>query len=119
VRLTFAHQAELVMDSDGDLRAPGGAITVALCGHWDHQPPCPLAPHHTSADRVGDVVRIRVLFATEAESAQEVRRRIDEALLDGSLRGPDGVVTRWTLVRSAAAEVSSDEHDHAERLTRS
>ena len=34
--------------------APGGAITVALCGSWDHEPPCPLAPHHTRAHRSGD-----------------------------------------------------------------
>jgi len=26
--------------------ALGGAITIALCGHWDHTPPCPLAPHY-------------------------------------------------------------------------
>ncbi len=107
------------MDSDGDPRAPGGAITVALCGHWDHQPPCPLAPHHTSTDRVGDVVRLRVLFAAEPDLADEVHRRIDNALQSGSLRGPDGVVTRWALVSSGESVVSVDEQDHAERLTRS
>jgi hypothetical protein len=119
VRQSFAHQAELVMDSDGDTRSPGGAITVALCGHWDHQPPCPLAPHHTSADRVGEVVHIRVLFAAEPERADEVRRRIDDALRGGSQRGPDGVVTRWAVVTSGNSAVSADEHDHAERLARS
>ena len=119
MRHAFAHQAELVMDRDGDLRSPGGAITVALCGHWDHQPPCPLAPHHTSADRSGEVVRIRVLYATEPELAEDVRQRIDDALRDGSLRGPDGVVTRWTVLASGGSEVSAEEHDHAERLTRS
>jgi hypothetical protein len=119
MRQPFAHQAELVMDSDGDLRSPGGAITVALCGHWDHQPPCPLAPHHTSAERVGDLVQIRVLFAAEPELAGEVRRRIDDALRGGSLRGPDDVVTRWAVVTSGGSEVWAEEHDHAERLTRS
>ena len=107
------------MDSDGDLRSPGGAITVALCGHWDHQPPCPLAPHHTSADRIGDVVHVRVLFTAEPELSDEVRRRIDDALRDGSQRGPDGVVTRWAVVTSGSSTVSAGEHDHAERLTRS
>ncbi len=107
------------MDRDGDLRSPGGAITVALCGHWDHQPPCPLAPHHTSADRNGEVVRIRVLFATDRELADDVRQRIDDALLGGSQRGPDGVVARWTVLASGSSEVSAEEHDHAERLTQS
>ena len=119
MRQAFAHQAELVMDNDGDVRSPGAAITVALCGHWDHQPPCPLAPHHTSVARNGEVVRVRVLFATEPELADDVRRRIEEALRGGSLLGPDGVVSRWTVVASSGAEVSAAERDHADRLTRS
>lgn len=107
------------MDSDGDTSSPGGAITVALCGHWDHQPPCPLAPHHTSAHRDGEVVHIRVLFAAEPERADEVRRRIDDALRGGAQRGPDGVLTRWSVLASGNSAVLAEEHDHAERLTRS
>jgi hypothetical protein len=64
MREVFAHDAVLAMGSGEDLRAPGGAITVALCGSWEHEPPCPLAPHHTAAERDGDVVRLRILFAT-------------------------------------------------------
>jgi len=107
------------MADDGDERAPGGAITVALCGHWDHEPPCPLAPHHTAAERHGDVVRLRVLFAAEPADEAEVRRRIDEALGRGELTGPDGVVSRWRLVSSAPGTVRSDEHDHGRRLSAS
>jgi hypothetical protein len=65
VRQPFAHEAVLTIDADGDVGAPGAAITVALCGHWDHEPPCPLAPHHTAAERVGDDVHMRTLFAVE------------------------------------------------------
>ena len=43
-RTAYAHDAVVILDPGGDSRAPGGAITVALCGHWDHEPPCPLAP---------------------------------------------------------------------------
>jgi len=43
MRQAFAHEAILVVQPQADLRAPGAAITVALCGHWEHQPPCPLA----------------------------------------------------------------------------
>ena len=65
-RIPYAHDAVVVLDSGGDARAPGGAITVALCGHWDHEPPCPLAPHHTDATPEGDdTLRVRVLFAAE------------------------------------------------------
>ena len=41
----FAHDAVVAMDGDSDPAAPGGAITVARCDSWDHDPPCPLAPH--------------------------------------------------------------------------
>jgi hypothetical protein len=41
MRQPFAHDAVLAMPAGGDLGAPGAAITVALCGHWEHAPPCP------------------------------------------------------------------------------
>ncbi|HEX8303955.1 MAG TPA: hypothetical protein VF612_03685 [Jatrophihabitans sp.] len=116
MRRAFAHDAELVMPAAGDDGAPGAAITVALCGHWEHQPPCPLAPHHTSADRDGDTVRIRTLFAAEPGHAEEVHRRIEQALRAGELSRPDGPNARWQLRHSAPAEVSEAERDHAERL---
>jgi hypothetical protein len=61
MRHAFAHDAELAMPDTTDDGAPGAAITVALCGHWEHPPPCPLAPHHSSAERDGDTLRIRTL----------------------------------------------------------
>ena len=78
------------------LRCAGGAITVALCGHWDHEPPCPLAPHHTDAVPADDgTVRLRVLFASDDEA--RVRSLIGQALSSGRLTGPDGRVTTWTV----------------------
>jgi hypothetical protein len=119
MRQPFAHEAILVMEPGADLRAPGAAITVALCGHWDHQPPCPLAAHHTRAERVGDEVHLRTLFAAEPDTEHVVRQRIDHALSGGELDGPDAVVTRWQLRTSRPSNVTADEADHAERLTRS
>ena len=118
MRQAFAHEAVLVMPPDGDLRAPGAAITVALCGHWDHQPPCPLAAHHTRAERDGERVRLRTLFAAEPGNEAVVRERIDQALSAGRLEGPDAVVTRWHLDASRPSEVAADEVDHAARLAR-
>jgi hypothetical protein len=119
IRQAFAHNAVIVMGSAKDLGAPGAAITVALCGQWDHEPPCPLAPHHSSAVRDGDNVRLRILFAVELAKEPLVRRRIDEALGGGELCGPDGATTNWQLLSSEAAEVSAEEAAHAERLTQS
>jgi hypothetical protein len=110
-RTPFAHDAVLAMDPTEDDRAPGGAITVALCGSWEHEPPCPLAPHHTHAERTGDEVRLRILFAAEPDDEQRVRATISDALARG--------VPQWRLVSSSPSAVQPAEQDHAERLTRS
>jgi hypothetical protein len=101
----------------GDPAALGGAITVALCGHWDHEPPCPLAPHHTDAAPSGDnALRLRVLFAANPEDEARVRGLIGKALESGQLTGPDGRVTTWTVRSSSPGSVRPDEADHAARL---
>jgi hypothetical protein len=116
MRQAFAHEALLGMEANADLRAPGGAVTAALCMHWDHKPPCPLAPHHSQVDRAGSDVRVRVLFAAEQDVETTVRQRIESALSGGQLQGPDGVVTRWQLRSSQRSDVRPDEMDHAEHL---
>jgi hypothetical protein len=148
VRQAFAHDAIVTMEAGGDERAPGAAITVALCGDWDHEPPCPLAPHHTSVQRPanegadqrpadegtadqstadrrpgdrrpGDQVLLRVLFATEPAAEAEVRRRIQAALSRSSLTGPDGLTTHWRLLSAQPALLRADESQHAEQLIQS
>jgi hypothetical protein len=117
-RQAFAHDAVVTMEAGGDTRAPGAAITVALCGHWEHEPPCPLAPHRTGARQDGDQVRLRVLFAAEPAAEAEVRRRIDAALSAGALALPDGGTARWRLRSARPGQVRDDEAEHAERLIR-
>ena len=112
----FAHEAILAMDGHSDPAAPGGAITVALCGSWDHDPPCPLAPHHTAAERDGDVVRLRILFAADPADEPEVRRRIAAALASSELVTPSGDTAHWQLVSAAPSEVHPGEAAHARRL---
>jgi hypothetical protein len=115
-RQSFAHQAVLAMSPDADMRAIGAKITHELCGSWTHEPPCPLAPHHTRAERSDGEVHARILFATEPELEGEVRRRIDSALASGRLDHPEAGVTLWTLLCSGADSVSPEEETHAERL---
>ena len=115
LREAFAHEAVLVMDADADLRAPGAAVTVELCGGWEHEPPCPLAPHVSEATREGPEVRLHVLFTTEPEHEATVRRRIDRALAAGRLQGPDGAVTEWRLRASASTPAQPDEVEWARR----
>jgi hypothetical protein len=115
MRHAFAQEALLAMGDDVDESAPGAAITVALCGRWEHEPPCPLAPHHVRAERVEDGLHLRVLFATEPENEIEVRSRVDRAL-SGQWPLPNGFTASWRLRRSWPSVVSADEADHAERL---
>jgi hypothetical protein len=93
-RHTFLHEAVVAMAADADERAPGAAITIELCGHWEHQPPCPLAEHHTEATRKGEEIHLRVEFATDPELEAEVRSRIDTALARSELRTSHGT-THW------------------------
>ena len=117
MRQAYAHDAILIVSPDGDTRAPGGAITVELCGRIDHEPPCPLAAHHTHAERAGDEVRLRVLFATEPDRSGDVRLGIDRALRAGTFVGPDGTTTTWRLRESRSGDITPAEQDHAKRLT--
>lgn len=107
------------MEDGADTGAPGAAITVAVCGHWEHEPPCPLAPHHTAAEPDGDVLRLRILFAADPANEQEVRRRIDDTLASSQLETPEGAVARWRLVSTAVGDVRPDEAEHARRLAES
>lgn len=131
MRSAYVHAASLRMEYDGDAAAPGAAITSALCGQWEHPPPCPLAAHHTAAQQddahqhgaqqIGEQqdgmpLSLRTVFAAEPEQEGEVRGRIRAALSRGSQTGPDGTTSLWTLLRDEAGELTAAEHLHAERL---
>ena len=81
---------------DGDPAALGGAVTTALCGHWEHDGPCRW-PHFTSPDVDGDAVVVTVHFDAGPDDEPEVRERIRSALAAGALVGPDGTTTTWTM----------------------
>jgi len=106
------------MGPHADVRAPGAAVTVALCGHWEHELPCPLAPHHVSADGNDGELRVRILFAAEPDTEARIRQLIDQALT-GQLRFPDGFTTPWQLRASWPSEISAEETGHAKLLIRS
>jgi hypothetical protein len=118
MRQAFAHQAVLILPPDSDERAPGAAVTVALCGHWEHDPPCPLAPHHVRAERTGGELRVRILFAAEPGDESEVRRRIDLALA-GQWPLPGDLTAAWQVMGSTPSEVTAAEQAHAGQLVAS
>jgi hypothetical protein len=115
-RVACVHEAQLAVEAGADLAAPGGAVTVALCGAFAHPPPCPLAPHHTSTVLTGDGLAVRVLFAVEPAAEGEVRSCVDRAIAAGFCDGPDGRRSRWTLRRSGPGVIAAGEREHASRL---
>jgi len=116
MRGQYLHQASLLMAAGSDPGAPGAAITLELCGSWEHEPPCPLAPHHTGHARDGNDVKLRIVFAAEPDKEDEVRRRIGKALAGGSLTGPGGVKTNWTLQDTGPGVLSESEREQAKRI---
>ena len=62
----YAHRAVLVIPDGDEPAAPGGAITVELCGHWEHEPPCRY-PHLTEQGVEGNF---------EHATPQEIHTRV-------------------------------------------
>ena len=119
MRQAYAHEGLVRILSETDPAAVGAAVTVALCGQLSHDPPCPLAAHHTEAVPSGEQLSVRVVFAAEPADEAEVRRRIDDALAWGEAGDPEENFAHWELDRSAPAVLLEAERDLAERLRKS
>jgi hypothetical protein len=102
----FVQQVELVLDYGVDPAAPGAAVTVALCGHWDHEGACRW-PHNNAIDTAAVPASLRVVFVADAGDAEEIRASIERAL-----RAAAG----WVVVASEAGAVNDDEAAVGERL---
>jgi hypothetical protein len=94
--MDFAHtQVCRVTGLSGSHAALGGAVTVALCGHWEHEGPCRW-PHRTDSHPDGATVVVTVRFDAEDGEVAHVRGLIEQALATGALTGPEGDLTTWT-----------------------
>ena len=113
-RDAYAQDSWLRLEPGADIAAPGAAITLALCGSWEHLPPCPLTPHHTATEALGAELLVRTLFAAAPEDEPEVRRRIVTALCAGVVTDREAV--GWEFLRSEASELQPEEMAHAGRL---
>ncbi len=105
-RTTFVHAADLVLDAGTAPQAPGTPVTLAFCGHWEHDGPCRW-PHNTAFRTSGGSARIRTVMSTTPADEERVRDLIDRAL-----RGTGG----WTVISSGPDVLRSDEEALAERL---
>ena len=100
----YVHEATIVLDQGTNPAAVGAAVTVALCGHWEHEGPCRW-PHNNQIHNT----RFRTIFMATADDEPEVRRRIRAALHDQP---------GWRVDSDHAREIARDEEELAARLAR-
>ena len=107
-RRAYVHEAELRLEDGVDPAVPGAAVTTGLCGHWEHDGPCRW-PHNNDirADEGSSV--FRTVFVAAAAEERDVRERIDRVL-----RTAPG----WSVLRSGARAVASEEEPLAASLLR-
>src|SRR4051812_13860330 len=102
----FVHEAVLQLAEGTDPNAPGGAVTVELCGHWEHEGGCRW-PHNNELRPAGDIATFRTIFVAPPDEEQEVHERIERAL-----RSAAG----WTVAASGPRPLRPDERPLATRL---
>jgi hypothetical protein len=102
----FVVEAEIVLADGLDPAAVGAAVTVELCGHWEHEGACRW-PHNSAIEATRDPARFRTLFVAAASEEPHVRERIEK-----SLRG----AAAWRVVSIRARAVAEAERALAGRL---
>ena len=105
-RKAFAFEALLELEPGTDTRAPGGAVTVALCGSWEHDGPCRW-PHHTDIDAATSPARLRTVVVSDDQTESDVVARVV-----GALRADP----RWSVSACGRHEIAPDERALADRL---
>jgi hypothetical protein len=100
----FAFEAELELAPGTDTRAPSGAVTVALCGHWDHDGPCRW-PHTSAINTSTTPARLRTVVLADSKTRNEVVTRIENGL-----RGD----ARWTVLGCSTDAIHPDERHLAD-----
>ena len=107
-RSAIAVDVYLALTDGTDARAPGGAVTVALCGHWEHDGPCRW-PHNSRINAGSHPVRLRIVLVVPDDERAEALGRVE-----AGLRGD----SRWCVRSFGLSVISADEEDLAKRLFR-
>jgi hypothetical protein len=102
----FVVEARLELDEGCDPAAVGAAVTVALCGHCQHEGPCRW-PHNNAVDEASKPARFRTVVVAPGDEEAHVRQRIEAALGFGS---------GWDVVSTTARPIARGERALARRL---
>lgn len=103
----YVHVARLRLNPAANPAAVGGAVTVELCGSWDHEGPCRW-PHNNDIEQAGADATFRTVFVASAKEVDEVRARIERALRTS---------TEWTVVESGPRALTNEERELGGRLS--
>jgi hypothetical protein len=103
----YVHMAELTLAAAVDPAAVGAAVTIELCGHWQHEGACRW-PHNNEVQGE-EPLELRVLFLADETDELEVRHRIEKAL-----RSAPG----WSVLSSGPRPVAPSERTLAAKLSR-
>ena len=98
----FEHRYECMIKlaADADERAPGGAVTVSLCGQWDHEGLCRWPHYSTLEPRADGLSRLVVDFNAVPQDVELVRAKIKAGVETGRLVGPDGRISKWRIYQT-------------------
>ena len=102
----FVVEAEIDLREEADPAAVGAAVTVELCGHWEHEGPCRW-PHNSAIEADRTPARFRTLFVADENEEVSVRTRIERALRDDA---------GWSVVSVRARPVAASEQELAAGL---
>jgi len=75
----YVLQAHLQLDEGVDPASIGAAVTVELCGHWEHEGKCRW-PHNSDIHEDGSRFVFRTLWISTPADSVEVQTRITRAL---------------------------------------
>jgi hypothetical protein len=102
----YVVEAALVLGERCEAAAVGAAVTVELCGHWEHDGACRW-PHNNALDTGREPPVFRTVFVADEAEEPVVRERIE-----ASLRRADA----WSVISVRARPPAASERGLAARL---
>ena len=104
----YVLEAEIELGEGTDPRAVGAAVTVELCGHWEHEGPCAW-PHNSAIDADQTPALFRTIYVADQDEERAIRDRIARSLNQAG---------DWRVEGVRARPIADDERDLADRLAR-
>ena len=108
VRTPHVHEATLRLEDEADPAAVCAAVTVELCGAWDHHGGCRW-PHNNEIWPEGKSATFRTLFVAPPSQIREVHDRIGLALRSSG---------EWSVIIDGPRPLRADDEALAARLAR-